>query len=524
METDFLVLGSGIAGLTFAVEAANYGKVVVITKKERAETNTNYAQGGIAAAVEKEDSPEKHLKDTIRVGDGLCEENVVKLMVSEAPRIINKLIEYGVDFTKKQDGELDLGMEGGHSARRIVHTNDTTGAQIENALLHKITSVGVNLFEDWFAIDLMLKDDACIGVWAFDIRNKKILPIFSKITMIATGGIGRTYLHTTNPPIATGDGIAMAYRAGANVANMEFVQFHPTTLYGKQINNRALLLSEAIRGEGGILKTSRGDTFMEKYDSQKDLAPRDIVARAINSELKDTNTDYVLLDVTHIGEKFSKRFPYIYENCKLLGIDPVKEPIPVVPAAHYICGGILVDIEGKTNITNLYAAGEASCTGVHGANRLASNSLLESIVFGFYSAKSAAKTYQNLEDSYLKKEGNEYPLNASEKCDDKLINKYFPEIRSMMWEKVGIVRNTKDLQTALSELEKYKTVIDALFDKCEFTYELAELRNLVTIAFLVTKCAIERKESRGLHYNTDYTKKDDSHYRKNTIINRYKLV
>ncbi|MDD5529690.1 MAG: L-aspartate oxidase [bacterium] len=517
METDFLVIGSGIAGLAFAVESAAYGKVTIITKKGRSEANTNYAQGGIAAAIDSNDSIEYHIKDTLNTGAGLCNEKAVRIMVTEAPSIIKRLCELGVDFTKAKNGKLDLGMEGGHSMRRIVHTKDATGAQIENSLLHNTSSEGITLLEDWIAIDLILKDGKCIGVWALDEKNNKIFSIFSKIILIATGGAGSVYLHTTNPSIATGDGISMGYRAGATIANMEFVQFHPTTFYGKKIGERALLLSEAIRGEGGILKTSKGNTFMEKYDARKELACRDIVARAIHFELKNTDTDYVLLDVTHLGEKFVNKFPNIYNSCLSLGLDPLKEPIPVVPAAHYLCGGILTDLDGKTNIPNLYVAGESACTGVHGANRLASNSLLESIVFGFRAAKSAIGEIKKIHLENSTSTSIKNNLNSSI-CDNNIISEYLSDIRFIMWEKVGIVRNTKDLEDALSKISQYKIEIDALYEKHAISYALVELRNVVNTALLITKCAIMRKESRGLHYVLDYLAKDDILYNRDTVI------
>ncbi|MCK4307839.1 L-aspartate oxidase [candidate division WOR-3 bacterium] len=528
METDFLVIGSGVAGLTFALDTRNYGRVAIITKKESNETNTNYAQGGIAAAIAPSDSIESHIQDTLLTGEGLCNPDAVKLMATEAPQVIEELSKLGVGFTKSRGAKFDLGREGGHSARRIVHTKDATGEAIETTLIKRAQERGVDLFENWLAVDLILEDDRCIGVWVFDTDENKILPFFAKSILIATGGIGSIYLHTTNPRIATGDGIAMAYRVGTPIANMEFVQFHPTSFYGKKIDGRALLLSEAVRGEGGVLKTKDGNAFMEKYDSRKELAPRDIVARAIHSKLRKRSDNYVLLDITGLGSrKILDKFPNIYNACLNFSIDPIKEPIPVVPAAHYTCGGIVVDIDGKTNIPGLYATGESACTGVHGANRLASNSLLESIIFAHRAAKTAIgdskiriskieRLEKNLQSSNLKS----FNLLEKESCEERVISDYLLKIRKLMWEQVGIVRNDKELQEAENKILKYKSDIEKIYETHKISFQLIELRNAVTTASLVIECALKRKESRGLHFNLDHPEKDELHYKRDTILKK----
>ncbi len=537
MQTDFLVIGSGIAGLTFALDARAYGRVTVITKKESNETNTNYAQGGIAAAISPSDSIESHIKDTLLAGEGLCNPDAVKIMATDASHRIAKLSEMGVEFTKSHKSEFDLGKEGGHSARRIIHTKDRTGEAIETVLIKEVHKNGIDLLEHCLAIDLIIEDGKCIGVWGFDTNRNEFFPFLAKSVIIATGGIGSIYLHTTNPGIATGDGIAMAYRAGVPVANMEFIQFHPTSFYGKKINGRAFLLSEALRGEGGILKTKDGCAFMEKYDSRKELAPRDIVARAVHSELKEKGDDYVLLDITGFGaRKIIDKFPNIYKHCCDLGVDPTKEPIPVVPAAHYVCGGIVVDMKGKTNIPGLYATGEAVCTGVHGANRLASNSLLESVVFAHRVDKSMVKDskieklkIEDLENS-MQSTNSKLTDKSSNHLEEKVISDYLLQIKNLMWEQVGIVRNNKELQEAKNKISKYKSEIEELYHKyieiayksplrqAIATFQLIELRNVVTVASLVIECALIRKESRGLHFNLNYPEKDELQYKKRDTI------
>lgn len=385
--SDVLVIGSGIAGLSFALKIADSAEVVLITKKEKAESNTNYAQGGIAAVLSPSDSSEAHVKDTLVCGDGLSKRAVVEKIVREGPARIQELIELGVKFSRTATGKLDLGMEGGHSRRRVVHAKDLTGQEIEAALLNAVAkSSSIKLFENQIAINLAIKENRCLGCYALDTENSVVRNFVAKITVLATGGIGRVYLHTTNPDIATGDGIAMAYRAGATVMNMEFTQFHPTHLYHS--NEESFLISEALRGEGAVLRDKRGRQFMGDYHPMKELAPRDIVARAIDQELKKSGDNCVFLDISFKDSQFVRsRFPGIYEKCLSFGIDITKNPIPVVPAAHYCCGGVRTTIAGETDVKNLLAIGETACTGLHGANRLASNSLLEALVCAHYAAK-----------------------------------------------------------------------------------------------------------------------------------------
>jgi L-aspartate oxidase len=521
MQTDFLVIGSGIAGLTFAIDASAYGKVTVITKKDTAETNTNYAQGGIAAAVSMSDSIELHLEDTVAAGDGLCKPDVVKLMAAEAPSVIDELVELGVDFSKVNNGEFDLGREGGHSKRRIIHTKDATGKAIEETLIETARKKGVELVENWTAVDLILKDKRCIGSWV--MAQDKISPFFAPCTLLAAGGVGNVYLHTTNPAIATGDGIAMAYRAGSPIANMEFVQFHPTAFYGKKIGGRAFLLSESVRGEGAVLRRKDGSTFMEKYDSRRELAPRDVVARAIHSELKKSGDEHALLDATHLPEhKFKDRFPTIYEACCSLGVNPAQQPIPVVPAAHYECGGVVVDIDGRTGVEGLFAVGETACTGVHGANRLASNSLLESIVFAHRAADAARIERDSAGDIPIHEEhDSRYDREALVACDESeaaVVARYLPRVKELMWQKAGIRRDDRELGEANKVFSTYKNEIEELQRTRKPSAIAIEARNAITVAWLIVQCALNRKESRGLHYNSDHPDKDDLHYRKDTII------
>lgn len=519
LKTDVLVIGSGIAGLFAALKASAFANVILVTKKDKSESNTNYAQGGIASVISKEDSFDKHINDTLIAGAGLCNEKMVRIMVEEGPSRINDLIEIGTVFSKK-DGKLDLVLEGGHSFPRILHAKDLTGKEIESALINKVNSLqNIQVIENTIAIDLItehnieqlksriLQNRNCWGAYVLNINYGKVIKIESKATILATGGLGQVYLHTTNPRIATGDGIAMAYRAGAKIGNMEFIQFHPTTLYTNVKDNsgeQSFLISEAVRGFGGKLFTKSGKEFMSKYDSRKELAPRDIVARAIDSELKISGDEFVYLDVSHKNrDELLNHFPNIYENCLKHGIDITKQPIPVVPAAHYSCGGVVVDEFSRTSLQGLYACGEVAMTGVHGANRLASNSLLEAVVF-------AERAAINLK-SFLKEQKVIFPeipdwddsgtLTPDEKV---LISHNFKEVKITMWDYVGIVRSNQRLNRAASRMHIIYKEVEDFYKRTKVFADILELRNLVACAHVIIKSALIRKESRGLHYTLDY--------------------
>jgi L-aspartate oxidase len=501
---DFLVIGSGIAGLTFATKAAKYGEVLILTKKRKADTNTNYAQGGIAAVFGEDDSFDDHINDTLKAGEGLCNKEVVEIMVKNGPGLVQELYEMGCRFSPNSNGKFNLGREGGHSKRRIVHAKDFTGYEIERVLLEEAKKEGVIISENEIALDLIVHNGECLGIYYFDANTQKVDSFFANATVLATGGAGHVYLHTTNPTIATGDGIAMAYRIGAQIANMEFVQFHPTSVYNVKIEGRSFLISEAVRGEGGVLKTRNGKQFMKKYSSAGNLAPRDVVARACVSEMLNSNSKYVLLDISHRQADFiKKRFPTIYETCLRWGIDVTREPIPVVPAAHYLCGGILVNRWGESSIPRLFALGECACTGVHGANRLASNSLLEALVF----ASKASERVKNIKNIKLDKKLKEKKT-AKTGADFKL------PIKELMNRYVNVIRT-------LNGLKKAKKTIDDLSQQFDDGIHLknAESRNMTNIAKLIIESALLRKESRGLHYIKEYPKKDKK-YLKDTIITR----
>ncbi|MEN3002170.1 MAG: L-aspartate oxidase [Armatimonadota bacterium] len=507
MQYDFLVLGSGIAGLTFALNAADTGSVAIITKKQRSESNTNYAQGGIAAALGADDSWTLHMQDTLAAGAGLGDPEAVQVLVQNGPRVVEWLIELGAQFDRNPDGSLALGREGGHSRPRIVHAADHTGYEIERTLLRAVRHVPtITLLEHYFAIDLIVEGDECTGVHVLDTLTGDLFDIRAEAVLLATGGCGQVYLHTSNPLIATGDGIAMGWRAGAVIANMEFIQFHPTTLYLSEPEAQAFLISEAVRGEGGILKRRDGYRFMPDYDPRAELAPRDIVARAIDAELKKTGDPFVYLDITHLKPEFiQQRFPTIYHRCLEYGIDITREPIPVVPAAHYVCGGVWTDLWGRTTVRRLYACGEVACTGVHGANRLASNSLLEALVFAERAAHHACtRLYEppptppqtpallsDLSDPSDKQEPLDWAATRL-------------HIRQLMQSKVGIVRQVERLQQAQTVLEALLAHIEGAYLKEPPTMMNCETRNLATCARLITECALRRRESRGLHYVLDY--------------------
>jgi L-aspartate oxidase len=523
-KTDFLILGSGIAGLSLGIKASALGSVAIVTKKETWESNTNYAQGGIAAVTDKTDSFEEHINDTLICGAGLCKKDVVEFVVREAPPRIQELIDWGVQFTRSESAPFfyDLGREGGHTRRRVLHAKDLTGREIERALHEKAATLrNICIYENHIGVDLITKKDSsgrpahCLGAYVLDINNNEIHTYRAKYTILSTGGAGKVYLITTNPDIATGDGIAMAYRAGAKIANMEFIQFHPTCLYHPDA--KAFLISEAVRGEGGILKLKSGATFMEKYHPMKSLAPRDIVAKAIDSEIKKSGDEYVLLDITHHDRNFLvKRFPNIYNKCLEFGIDISCDPIPVVPAAHYICGGVAVNPYGETSISQLFACGEVTCTGLHGANRLASNSLLEAVVF-------AHRVSTKISEDYAKTiQSNIYiaPWDSSGTSvsdDTVVVTQNWDEIRRCMWNYVGIVRSNKRLERAVRRIDLIQKEIDEYYWNYKVTKDLVELRNITIVAKLIAESASMRKESRGLNYNIDYPDMSEE-YKKDTII------
>jgi len=526
IKSDYLVIGSGIAGLSFALKVAEHGKVNIISKRDATESNTSYAQGGIASVTKKTDSIERHIDDTIIAGAGLCHKDAVEIALTEAPNRIEDLINWGVNFTKQDDGSFDLAREGGHSEHRILHAADLTGAEIQRALLEKVkTHPNINLFEHHLAIDLITEHhvlgnlqsafNICFGAYIMCEKDQCVIPFQSNYTVIATGGASKVFLHSTNPDIATGDGIAMAYRAGVRIANMEFVQFHPTSLYNP--GKRAFLISEALRGFGGKLINGNNDQFMPKYDERAELAPRDIVARGIDAEMKKRREDCVYLDMRHLNsDQVKSRFPNIYKFCKeSLNLDISKDPIPVVPAAHYFCGGIMTSLTGQTSMQNLYAIGEAAHTGLHGANRLASNSLMEGLVFSNNAAQKVMRKRPRNFGSVIIPEWDESGI-----VDEKewvLTRHNIKEIQSIMWDYVGIVRSKKQLNRARRRIHVIYQEIEDYYKKSKISGELVELRNLAAVAFLIITSALRRNESRGLHHMTDFPNKSDK-YLKDTII------
>ena len=526
-RTDFLVVGGGIAGLTFALKAAEHGTVTVLIKKGVFDSNTAYAQGGVACVLAPEDSFEAHIRDTETAGDGLCDPDVVDTVVRKAPGLARELMARGVRFTRWEGGsqdDLDLAREGGHSARRILHVQDLTGHEIQRVLNEAVHNhPNITVREGCPAVELITSSrysfrygNRCLGAYVLDTATGEVETLLAHITFLATGGAGKVYLYTSNPDGASGDGIALAHRAGAQVGNLEFFQFHPTCLYHPAA--KSFLISEAVRGEGGVLRDARGRAFMGDYHPQKELAPRDVVARAIDATMKESGDNCVFLDATHLpAETIQRRFPNIHQTCLSFGIDMVTQPIPVVPAAHYLCGGVMVDANGETTIPNLFAGGEVACTGLHGANRLASNSLLEGLVYGDLAADKAIERLPQLSRlDFLTIPGWD-PGAAVESHEGVIVGQNWAEIRQFMWNYVGIVRTDRRLARALHRINVIQEEIREYYWEVKITRPLLELRNLALVAELIIRSAQSRKESRGLHYNLDYPNRDDRWLR-NTVL------
>ena len=529
--SDVLIIGSGVSGLSFALKVARFSRVTLITKKKKADSATNLAQGGVAAVLSVEDSVEAHVTDTLVSGDGLCNEEIVRIVTTEGPARVRELVEFGVRFQKGEHGEeFDLGMEGGHSTRRVAHASDLTGKEIERALLAQIAlDANIEVLENHLAIDLLIESkargrerqegDRCLGAYVLNRITGEVETRLAGVTVLCTGGCGKVYLYTTNPDIATGDGVAMAYRAGARVANLEFIQFHPTCFFNREAKN--FLISEAVRGEGGVLINQQGEAFMTKYDPRGDLATRDAVARGIDAEMKASGADCVFLDITHKPARFlMERFPNIYQTCKQYGVDLTIKPIPVVPAAHYMCGGVLVDEWGRTSLGNLLAFGETACTGLHGANRLASNSLLEAVVFAHRGAlwlQDHIAEVRNLPSLRV----DDWRTGGAAVLDESVLVKHnWDQVRQLMWNYVGIVRRTKRLELMQNRLTWMLQEIKDHFYDYLLTPDLVELRNLAVVAELIVQSASRRKESRGLHYILDYPDKNDRDFLRDTVLQK----
>ena len=531
MQTcDFLVIGSGVAGLAFALHASQHGSVVVLTKSQADESNTRYAQGGIAAVWDPDDTPEAHIRDTLVAGAGLCDRKAVEVTIREGPQRVREMIDDGVMFSRDEDGAYALGREGGHSVRRVLHANDSTGAEVVRALLAKARQApGIQILERWIAVDLITSAwldnragalpgprNVVHGAYALELATGHVEVFAARVVLLATGGAGKVYLYTSNPDVASGDGMAMGWRAGARVANMEFIQFHPTCLYHPHAKN--FLITEAMRGEGGVLRLRDGTAFISRYDSRKELAPRDIVARAIDAELKRTGEECAYLDMTHHSREFLQgRFPNVYETCRKFGVDIATDPIPVVPAAHYFCGGIDVDLCGESSVRNLFAVGETACTGLHGANRLASNSLLEALVFARRAADRAA---ERLPDLTLRTDLSDWDYGRATDSDEQVvITQVWEEIRRFMWNYVGIVRTTRRLKRARRRIQLVRDEIHHYYWDFRLSGDLVELRNLATVAGLVVESALLRCESRGLHYTMDFPD-PDPRFLRDTFLDR----
>jgi L-aspartate oxidase len=522
-KTDFLVIGSGIAGLSYALKAASHGQVTIITKKKIQQSNTALAQGGVAAVFGKQDSFDLHVADTLKAGDGLCDPDVVKMVVENGPERVRELVDLGARFNMAGSGRFDfaMGREGGHSVKRIIHAHDLTGKEIEDALVAKAReNRNIIILEDHVAVNLITfsssvrsgvlvtqYENFCCGAYVLNNTTGRVETFHAAVTLLATGGASKVYLYTSNPDIATGDGIAMAYRAGASVANLEFVQFHPTCLYHPKAKN--FLISEAVRGEGAVLIDAQGRRFMEEYTPEKELACRDVVARAIDNELKKTGAESVFLDISHKDPGFvRKRFPHIHARCLEYGIDITTDPIPVVPAAHYMCGGVATDLDGKTDIQRLYAVGETACTGLHGANRLASNSLLEALVYAHNAYQDSVKSLPAIKKNMDIALAPWDETNTTDSDEAIVVSHNWDEIRRLMWNYVGIVRTDKRLQRAARRVKTIQDEINEYYWDFKLTSDLVELRNIATVAKLVIQSALLRKESRGLHYNIGYPQRD----------------
>ena len=521
IETDFLVIGSGIAGLSFALKAAEYGRVTIVTKGELGECNTDYAQGGIASVMYEPDTFEKHIRGTMVCGAGICDPAAVEQVVTRAPSVIKQLIQWGTKFDKDASGRYDLNREGGHSEHRILHHDDLTGHEIERALMKRVKRHhNIDIYEHHFAVDILTQhhlgrlvkkstpDITCFGAYVLNLKKHEIYTVLAKVTVMATGGVGAIYQTTTNPLVATGDGIAMVYRAKGTVKDMEFIQFHPTALYHPG-DRPSFLITEAMRGYGAVLRTLDGEEFMQKYDPRLSLAPRDIVARAIDNEMKNRGDDHVYLDVTHKDpEETKKHFPNIYEKCLGLGIDITRDYIPVAPAAHYLCGGIKVDLDARSSINRLYAVGECACTGLHGGNRLASNSLIEAVVYADAAAKHSLKVIDNFSYQENIPEWNDEGTQSPEEM--VLITQSVKEVGQIMSTYVGIVRSDLRLKRAWDRLDILYEETESLFKRSKASKEICELRNMINTGYLVMRQAMDRKESRGLHYTIDYPHTDNT--------------